>query len=43
MNKFDGPDCPCYLDPLASTCGRWEGNESACACAELGLHGGLPS
>lgn len=35
--------CPCATDPMASTCGVWEGNESACCCAEHGLEGQLPS
>ena len=36
------PTCPCTVDPMSSTCGVWEGNESACVCAELGLEGTLP-
>jgi hypothetical protein len=36
-NKGDAPDCPCFSNPLASTCGDWDGNESACVCADLGV------
>jgi hypothetical protein len=35
--KSDEPDCPCYTEPLASACGDWAGNRSACACADLGV------
>jgi hypothetical protein len=31
--------CPCIADPMSSECGNWEGNESACICAELGING----
>lgn len=34
--KGDAPDCPCFADPFASTCGNWDDNESACVCADLG-------
>jgi hypothetical protein len=30
-------DCVCQTDPMASKCGQWEDNESACFCAELGV------
>lgn len=31
------PICPCVLDPMASTCGVWADNESACICTEDGI------
>jgi hypothetical protein len=42
LAKDDGA-CPCYLDPTSSACGVWDSNESACGCAQDGLHGWLPS
>lgn len=30
-------ECPCFVDPLKSRCGKWEGNQSACTCAEHGV------
>ncbi len=35
--------CPCTADPTSSSCGRWEDNESACGCADVGLRGALPA
>jgi hypothetical protein len=35
--------CLCITDPMASRCGVWENNESACVCVELGLMGQLPT
>ena len=36
-------DCPCVATPDTSPCCVWEGNQYACACAEAGLQGTLPS
>jgi hypothetical protein len=31
-------DCPCLTDPVNnSKCGVWDGNDSACVCADVGL------
>lgn len=30
-------ECECFLDPLSSTCGEWEGNVSLCICADYGV------
>lgn len=45
VDKGGRPFCPCLLAPLASRCGRWEGNESLCICADDGLvlEGGTPA
>lgn len=36
-------NCPCWENPFESTCGVWDGNISACVCADLSLDGRLPS
>ncbi len=35
MNE-DEPYCKCFLNPTESKCGDWEGNRSACLCADFG-------
>jgi hypothetical protein len=29
--------CPCLIESFSSPCCRWDGNESLCVCADLGL------
>jgi hypothetical protein len=35
--------CPCIIDPMASRCGDWDANQSACFCVECALEGRLPA
>ena len=30
-------ECPCQLEPMESKCGVWDGNTSACLCADMGI------
>jgi hypothetical protein len=35
--------CSCLTNPMASKCGVFDGNVSACVCVEDALQGSLPS